>query len=56
MYSILLISGDHYSPQTLHGGVTFYEKNGCVNDRRMIILEHQKRTKVVAVVPDSMAK
>jgi hypothetical protein len=37
------------------GGVTFYEKNGYVNDRRMIILEHQKRTIVVAVVPDSMA-
>jgi hypothetical protein len=61
MYSILLISGDRYSPDTLHRWRNFlrnnfYEINGNVNDRILIILELLKRTKVEAVVPDCMAK
>jgi hypothetical protein len=55
MYSILLISGDPYSPDTLHGWRN-YEINGNVNDRILIIPELLKRTKVEAVVPDCMAK
>ena len=38
------------------GGVTFYEINGNVNDRILIIPELLKRTKVEAVVLDCMAK
>ena len=55
MYSILLISGDRYSPDTSHGWRN-YEINGNVNDRILIIPELLKRTKVEAVVPDCMAK
>jgi hypothetical protein len=33
------------------GGVSFYEVNRNVNDRRMIILEDLKRTKVVSLIP-----